>query len=83
MFRAEAARFAPVNGTSFGRAVVPEVCNSRAVSRSLAQSESPVGQTRQRTRRGPLSASGFPDFSRLRFRVAFLTDHQSRGVKIF
>jgi hypothetical protein len=32
MFSADAHRFAWLNGTNFGRAVVPEVCRSNAVA---------------------------------------------------
>src|SRR2546429_671866 len=40
--RAEAERLAWVSGTSFGRLVVPEVCNSSARSSATAPGGSPV-----------------------------------------
>jgi hypothetical protein len=36
MFRADAARFACDSGTIFGRAVVPEVCSTSAISPAVA-----------------------------------------------
>ena len=38
MFRADEHRFRCESGTFFGRAVVPEVCRTRAMSSSLPQS---------------------------------------------